>query len=71
MPQTREVAEDHGDYKYHVEQNENGVVCFRTPLNSPGAPDEQLSYDDLPSESLKDAHLVFAWEQNSEQAATA
>jgi hypothetical protein len=72
MPETRSVSENHGDYEYTVQQGEAGVVSFRKPLNSPlDAPDEKVGYDDLPSESLKDAHLMYSWEQNSESAAIA
>ncbi len=72
MPETRSVSENHGDYEYIVQKGEMGVESFRKPLNSPrDAPDEQVSYTDLPSESLKDAHLMFSWERNSESAVTA
>lgn len=60
MPETPEVSEEHGDYKYHVEKGENGVICYRTPLNSLDAPDEQLEYGDLPTKSLREAFVNYA-----------
>lgn len=64
MAEKRDVSENHGDYEYHVEDSEDGVVCYRTPLNSPGAPDERVLPEDLPSRSLQDAFQSYTTQRS-------
>lgn len=60
MPEKRSVSENHGDYEYTVESDPNvGVVVYRKPLNTSADSEEPVSFDDLPSRSLKDKFEDF------------
>jgi len=67
MAERRAVEEDHGDYQFVVEKDEQGAVrCFRIPRDRPTERKERLSSADLPSESLKDAFATFCGRSRAE-----
>ena len=54
MPEKRSVSENHGDFEFTVEKDGGKLLSYKKPLNAPDTVGQEVSYNDLPSRSLRD-----------------